>query len=188
MKTIKIVLTLILAILPIGATAEEESLFDTVIFSCSEPMPEVKTMFEEDLGRFVSVLNMGNIISLAGLQPDRVEIGSVEYAVEHGARRIIILGHKGCNIIKSVIENPRGRGNQIGIYPVISKSVTLAKSESSDPETILQRSIENNVRNTMRELQENRFILYDFVQAGTLKVEGAIYNPNTGKAEFLEVK
>jgi carbonic anhydrase len=188
MRTNIVIFIFIFSIFSSPLLAEDATLFDTVIFSCSEPMPAVKKMFDEDLGRFVSVRNMGNIVSLPGPIPDRVEIGSVEYAVEHGAKRVIVLGHKGCNVIRSVIEDPRSRGNQTGTYPIISKSVTRAKGESSNPEIILQRSIEYNVLNTTRELQENRFILYDYVQAGTVKVEGAIYNPETGKAEFLEVK
>lgn len=186
MRKIGLILSLFFIVLSQSISAE--ALYDTVVFCCSEPMPSVKSMFDQDLGRFVSVRNMGNVVSLAGPIPDRIEIGSVEYAVEYGASRIIVLGHKGCNIIRSVIENPRGRGNQPAIYQVLSRSITSARSETSDPEKILQKSIENNVLNSVFELRENRFILYDHVRSGAIKVEGAIYDPETGKAEFLNIK
>ncbi|MDO8493702.1 MAG: carbonic anhydrase [bacterium] len=180
---ILIFLVLIICCWPSCPVLAEESSYDTVVFCCSEPIPELKAIFTEDLGRVVVVRNMGNVIGVAGDKPDHIEIGSVEYAIEHGAKRIIVLGHKWCGVIKSVMDNPTGGGHQQAIYAVISKSITKARKESSDLEVIWQKSIEYNIKNTVTELRENRFILHELVEAGKLEVTDAVYNPETGKVE-----
>ncbi len=168
--------------------APSADLYDTVIFACSEPMPGLRKLFDEDLGRVFQVRNLGNVVAVGDLKPDHIEVASIEYAVTHGAKKVIVLGHKGCSVVRSVMDNPTGLGNQPAIYAVISKSITLAKREESSPEKIWQKAIEYNVKNTVDELLDNRFILSKLVADKSLEVVGAVYDPETGSVNYLGVK
>lgn len=198
MRRALFVLAMVLSLWAIRSVFADENMFDTVVLCCSEPMPELKTIFaDEDLGRVAVVRNMGNVIPVhLVLNPNEpepeqnVETGSIEYAVLHGAKRVIVLGHKGCDVvrsvIKSLIEGSKPRGNQPAIYAVISKSFTKVRGGWDNLDVMLQKTIEHNVRNTVEELLGNRFVLHKLVESGNLKVVGAVYDPETGKVETLE--
>lgn len=161
---------------------------DIIVFSCSEALPDPHWIFDKPFGRIASVRNMGNIISIAGMTPNSVELGSIEYAVsEQGVKVVIVLGHKRCSIAQSAINDPSSRGNIPAIYQVLSVAVTAAKrTAGNDSDLILQTSIENNVRNAVLRISHDNYGLSDLIKEGKLLVVGAMYDPDTKRVELLK--
>ena len=173
-----------------SVSADEEQGFNAVVLCCSEPLPDINTLFPE-FKSIAVVRSMGNVISLAGLMQDSVELGSIEYAVkEQGATQVIVLGHKGCGVMRSVIGNSARRDNFRGVSQVLCIASTSAgKVFGKDkPEELLQRAVEDNVRNMMYRLERDNDGLSALIKAGLLEIVGAVYDPQTGKAEPLTDK
>ncbi len=192
MKKLLSALFIVIFVAPIFAENENNANLqsvDTVIFCCSESLPDPGRVLAGPLGQVAFVRNMGNVVDVAGSIPSSVEVGSVEFAVTAlGAKKVIVLGHKGCSLIKAVAANPTGIGNQPAIYAVISKSITQARKRAKSPEEILDKAVEYNVMNTVNELRNSRFILNELVKSGKLEVFGAVYDPALEMVEYLEVK
>ncbi len=183
MKLVKIFVSLFFVICPVSVFPQD---INTVVFCCSEPA-SAPTSSAINLGNTSFVSNMGNVVSLLGLVPKSIEIASVEYAVSRGAKEVIVIGHKNCGVVKSVIYNPTGEGHQPAIYQIISKAITEAeRAVGSNSELLLERAVEENIRNAVETLRNSRFMLYPLVQSGKLEIIGVIYDPITMKIELLK--
>ncbi|MBI3633320.1 MAG: hypothetical protein HY226_03455 [Candidatus Vogelbacteria bacterium] len=172
-----------------------------VVLMCAESMPDPHLIFGQLQGTIAVVRNMANILPLAGLQPDSIDTGSVEYPViNQGARLIIVLGHTNCQVMQKVVAKWNeikgkvapipGPGNQIppanlgAIYQVLYPAVTKANKDSEVD--LLGASIRNNVANTVAGLEGDTFVFSKLVQSGELLIVGAVYDPETRKVELLD--
>ncbi|MBK8703664.1 MAG: carbonic anhydrase [Saprospiraceae bacterium] len=69
-----------------------------VVITCSDSRVSPEIMFDEGIGDLFTIRTAGNLLS-------DIELGSVEYAVEHlGAKLIAVVGHTECGAIKAFVE------------------------------------------------------------------------------------
>ena len=68
-----------------------------VVLSCSDSRVSPEVLFDQGLGDLFVIRNAGNLIS-------DIDMGSIEYAVEHlDVKLIVVLGHTECGAIKAYI-------------------------------------------------------------------------------------
>jgi len=155
-----------------------------VVLCCSEMRENPHEILGKESGQIVVVRNMGNVVSLAGQKPDSIEIASVEYAVLHGATKVIVLGHSNCSVIKSVIDDEEAVGHLPAIFQVIHKSVTEAtRVVGDDKERLLAEAVRRNVLNSASRLRNDRFVLSKLDSSRCTIVAGCY----DSKAKVLEI-
>jgi carbonic anhydrase len=70
-----------------------------VIVTCSDSRVAPEILFDQGIGDLFVIRNAGNLIS-------DIDMGSIEYAVEHlDAKLIVVLGHTECGAIKAYISD-----------------------------------------------------------------------------------
>src|SRR3954471_10120329 len=68
-----------------------------VIVSCSDSRVPPELVFDQDLGDIFVVRTAGQVVG-------DLELGSIEYAVEHlGTRLIVVLGHARCGAVMAAV-------------------------------------------------------------------------------------
>ncbi|WP_125720313.1 carbonic anhydrase [Flavobacterium ustbae] len=73
-----------------------------VIVTCSDSRVSPEIVFDQGIGDLFVIRNAGNLIS-------DIDMGSIEYAVEHlDTKLIIILGHTECGAVKAYINDKDG--------------------------------------------------------------------------------
>jgi carbonic anhydrase len=154
--------------------------FATVI-SCSDSRVSPEIIFDQGLGDIFVVRVAGNVV-------EATTLGSIEYGVEHlHTPLLIILGHEQCGAVKATLE-ARGEpeGNIGAIVRKIMPSVEAAKKLKKDANETLNIAIQENIRNTYKDIMKSR-IISEFVHEGKLKVIAAEYYLGSGKVEMINL-
>lgn len=151
------------------------------ILSCADSRVAPELAFDEGRGDLFVVRLAGNFVTTDGL-------ASMEFAVAVlGTPLIVVVGHDRCGAVNAAINVVTKDAELPGHLPELVKSirpaVVSAQEESGD---LLVNATRDNVLLAVKELAEATPILKEAVDAGKLKVVGAIYHLETGKVEFLE--
>ena len=103
-------------------------------------------------------------------------LGSIEYAAEHlGTKLIVVLGHTHCGAVDAAIHH-----DPEGYIKFITDEIQKAAGEETDP----YEAGCLNVRYSMKRIEESLVIRNE--EERGLRVVGAMYDIETGKAAFLE--
>ena len=133
------------------------------IITCSDSRVIPEAIFSAGIGELFVVRVAGNVI-------DKVQLGSIEYAVEHlGVRLIVVLGHDRCGAVHSALHH-ESEGNIKCITDEILKAVGDERDESKACRLNTEHScgvIKNSLQNP------------------DLTVIGALYHLESGAVEFL---
>lgn len=148
-----------------------------VVVTCSDSRVSPEILFDQGLGDLFVIRTAGEVV-------DRVELGSIEYAVEHlGAKLIVVLGHDSCGAVKATVAGGDIPKNISYIADLIRPAVEKAKKEKGD---LLTNSIENNVELVMETIIEESKL--ELEKNSEVKLVGAVYNFDTNKVVYLENK
>lgn len=145
-----------------------------VVVTCSDSRVSPEILFDQGLGDLFVIRTAGEVIS-------DVEIGSIEYALEHlGTNLVVVLGHDECGAVKATIAGGELPKNIKAIADLIAPAVNEAKKETGN---LLDNSIKNNVKLVMDTF--NKKTTLD-LKHEEVKVVGAIYDFDENKVEFLK--
>lgn len=148
-----------------------------VVISCSDSRVGPEIIFDQTLGDIFVVRTAGNVV--AG-----IELGSVEYAVEHlGASLIMVLGHTRCGAVAAAVSGGEAHGHLPSILDLIKPAVEKTKNEPGDP---VENVMRENVRQTVTQLKNDSPVLTDALKGGKLRIVGARYDLDTGRVELLD--
>ncbi|MEY2493203.1 MAG: carbonic anhydrase [Verrucomicrobiota bacterium] len=148
-----------------------------VLVSCSDSRGGPEIIFDQSLGDIFVVRTAGNVV--AG-----IELGSVEYAVEHlGASLIMVLGHTRCGAVAAAVSGGEAHGHLPSILDLIKPAVEKTKNEPGDP---IENAMRENVRQTVTQLKNDSPVLTDALRGGKLRIVGARYDLDTGRVELLD--
>ncbi|MBI5047507.1 MAG: carbonic anhydrase [Deltaproteobacteria bacterium] len=151
-----------------------------VILSCSDSRVPPEHIFDQGLGDIFVVRVAGNIA-------DSVELGSVEYAVEHlGSPLILVLGHQMCGAVKATVAGGKPEGNIGSIVKKIAPAVKKAKAQTKDKDKLLDAAILENTKNTATTLTQKSAIIKHLVEGKKVKIAAGVYNLATGRVELVE--
>ncbi|MDD4600739.1 Carbonic anhydrase [bioreactor metagenome] len=144
-----------------------------VIISCSDSRVPPELIFDQGLGDLFVVRVAGNVL-------DAIELGSVEYAVEHlGTKLIVVLGHEKCGAVKAAIDDsaelpPNVKAITTKIQPAVAAAITAQSTN------IHEAAIDANITNMVAILKADPVIIH----TKNVKILGAKYHLTSGEVEF----
>lgn len=138
-----------------------------VVITCSDSRVIPEGIFSAGIGELFVIRVAGNVIGA-------IQLGSVEYAVEHlGSPLVVVLGHTHCGAVAAAV-NSEPEGFVKTITDAIRKAIGNEKNESVACKMNVKRSV-NIIKTNLKEL---------FAE-GKMTVVGAIYDIDSGAVEFL---
>ncbi|MNF38531.1 Carbonic anhydrase 2 [compost metagenome] len=148
-----------------------------VVVTCSDSRVSPEIIFDQGLGDLFVVRNAGNLIS-------DLDMGSIEYAVEHlNTKVIIVLGHTECGAVKAFVEHASSETKVKSLqHDHIEDIINTLKAEEEEkkvPEphkNHLQECIIANIRHSTNLILKNQFLNQNEIQ-----VIPMLYDIHTGK-------
>ena len=145
-----------------------------VIVSCSDSRVPPELLFDQGLGDLFVVRVAGNVL-------DAIELGSVEYAVEHlGAKLIVVLGHEKCGAVKATVDGGELPPNIKAIADKIQPAVVAVKAKHSS--NVYEAVTDANIINMVASLRSDHVITH----VEGVKFLGAKYHLESGDVEFIK--
>jgi carbonic anhydrase len=151
-----------------------------IIVSCSDSRVPPEIVFDQGLGDLFVLRVAGNVINDESL-------GSIEYAVDHLAVRLIaVLGHQRCGAVKAAKETIAAKGEAPAHIESLVKAIRPAVEATVNGN--LEATMEANVKNVVQALRTSTTILKPKVDSGEVQVIGGYYSLDTGAVTFLDEK
>lgn len=151
-----------------------------VIITCSDSRVSPEIIFDQGIGDLFVIRNAGNLIS-------DIDMGSIEYAVEHlNAKLIVVLGHTECGAVKAYINDKDGaykkHFNHIdNIVETIAQETEEIEADKVTPKAInYLGAINANIKHSSKLIQDNSIIKEQKVQIVSMR-----YDVHTGKVSQL---
>lgn len=162
----------------IGEIAKGQHPF-AVVISCSDSRVPPELIFDQGLGDLFVIRTAGNLVG--GL-----EIGSVEYAVEHlEVPLIVVLGHEQCGAIKAFVEGIEAPGHIKDIVDSIKAEAEICAIAKDDKDR-LAHCIDANLRHVTLQLQLQSTIIREKMEKGELRIAMARYDLEKGEVTLLK--
>ena len=151
-----------------------------IVVSCSDSRVPPELVFDQGLGDLFVLRVAGNVI-------DDHSLGSIEYAVNHLAvRLIVVLGHQRCGAVKAAKETIAAKGKAAAHIQSLVEAIRPAVEATIDGD--LEATIEANVKHVVKDLRSSMPVLKPKVDSGELQVIGGDYSLDTGAVAFLDEK
>lgn len=145
-----------------------------VIVSCSDSRVPPEILFDQGLGDIFVVRVAGNVL-------DAIELGSVEYAVEHlGVKLVVVLGHEKCGAVKATVDGGELPPNIKAIADKIQPAVAAAKAKPVGD--VYETAANTNVLNMVDSLKNDPILNH----VAGVQFIGAKYHLESGKVEFIK--
>ena len=151
------------------------------ILSCSDSRVPPEVLFDRGVGDLFVVRVAGNVANVD-------QTGSIEFAVDHlGSPVLVVLGHTKCGAVAAVAQGADLHGNIIPITKAICPAVATARrnNPSATGETLVNEAIKANVWQAIEDIFRTSPITVDRVKSGKLKVEGALYDIDSGSVTWM---
>lgn len=154
-----------------------------VILSCIDSRVPVETIFDQAIGDVF-------VARVAGNFENTDILGSMEYSCKvAGSKLVLVLGHESCGAVKAACDGVE-MGNITSmldnILPAVKQSADEVDGElNSSNKQFVAKTVENNVKLTIRRIREKSPILKGMEEKSELKIIGGIYSLHTGKVEML---
>ena len=153
------------------------------IVSCIDSRIPTEIVFDQGVGDIFNARIAGNFIN------DDI-LGSLEFACKlAGSKLIVIMGHTSCGAVKGACDHA-----ELGKLTGMLKKITPALDKVATPEGT-DRSSKNldfvnqvavqNVHLSMEKLKQDSQVLNEMIEAGTVKLVGAMYDVKSGKVDFI---
>lgn len=149
------------------------------ILSCSDSRVPPELIFDQGFGDLFVIRLAGNVVD------DDVE-GSAEYGVLHaGTSVILVLGHENCGAVQAALSDCSQEPEQIRTL-VGHITPCLPTVQALPAESRVAAAVDENVKQSVRTLRHLP-VLAKLLEEGKLRVEGAVYDLDTGVVRMLEV-
>ena len=136
---------------------------------CSDSRVSPELIFDEGIGDLFVIRTAGNVIG--GL-----EIGSIEYAVEHlSVKQVVIMGHEGCGAIEAFTEGGEIPGHIKDIIDSIRQEVEI-KTIPLNTTNRVDEYVKANVQHGIRQLTLQSKIINEKVKNGLVQITGLRYD------------
>ena len=158
-----------------------------IILGCSDSRVPAEIVFDQGLGDLFVIRVAGNIVAAS-------QIGSVEFAAERFATRlVVVLGHSQCGAVLATLEElqqptDNQSRNLRSIVDRVRPSVEalLSTELRHDPQALVRQAVRANVRVSASHLRHGSEVLEHLIQRDGLLVVGAEYSLETGVVEFFD--
>jgi len=158
-----------------------------IILGCSDSRVPAEYVFDQGLGDLFVIRVAGNIVAPS-------QVGSVEFAAERFATRLVlVLGHSQCGAILATLEQlKRPRENQSRNLQAIvdrvrpSVETLLATPLANDHDELVRQAVRANIRASVNQLRHGSDILEQLIRDEGLLIVGAEYSLDTGVVDFFD--
>lgn len=148
-----------------------------IVISCSDSRVPPELVFDQGLGDLFVIRTAGEVVG-------ELELGSIEYAVEHlHVPMIVVLGHGQCGAVDATIKGGELPPHIAAIVQQISPAVEKVRHKQGD---LLQNAVEENVRRVMLQLTRESPIVAEAVHKHHAQIVGEVYDINTGVVHLLK--
>ena len=151
------------------------------VIACSDSREPVEIIFDQGIGDLFIVRVAGNVANTD-------EIGSAEYGTDHlGSSVLLVLGHTQCGAVTAVVMHDEVHGSIPALVAPIVPAVEKAQKANPDlkGKDLVPAAVEANVFQSMEDLLKRSELISKMVVEGKLRVEGAVYDLDTGKIKWL---
>ena len=151
------------------------------IVACSDSRVAPEQVFDQGPGELFVVRVAGNIVDDHG-------IASLEYATTFlGTSLIVVVGHSGCGAVGAAVEVVTAGADLPGRLPGLAGAIapSVRTAQAATPADLLDASVRQNVRDTVRRLETTAPLLAEMVASGRIGVIGAVYDIATGEVERI---
>jgi carbonic anhydrase len=178
----------------VDATAQEQTPL-AVVLSCIDSRVPAELVFDLGLGDVFSVRVAGNVIGTKSL-------ASIEYGVKvAGVKLVLVMGHTRCGAVTSsvqLISSHQTAGDATGcehlqsiideLAPSVAEVITrpLDELSQSEIEALVDEVSRVNVQRTVAEVTSRSTVIRNAVEAGDVRVVGALYDVKSGEIEFMD--
>jgi len=151
-----------------------------IVLSCSDSRVPPEIVFDETLGKVF-------VIRVAGNVTDRSELGSIEYAADHGYSRLLfVMAHESCGAVKATMDAVRENKyppspNLLAIVSSIKPTLDPNRLDTEKPEDVAV-NVDRNLKAQMENVVLKSASLERRVRSGELLIVGAIYGLESGEA------
>ena len=133
-----------------------------VIVSCSDSRVIPESIFSAGIGDLFVIRVAGNVI-------DNIQLGSIEYAVEHlGCKLVVVLGHTECGAVCAALEQNNG------YVKYITDEIKHAIGDEKD----MIKAVTLNIKQSVNKIREHINNIED------LLITGALYHTESGIVDF----
>jgi carbonic anhydrase len=152
---------------------------NVIVLACADSRVAPELLFDQTLGDLFVVRAAGNVA-------DPIELGSIEYAVEHlGSTLLVVLGHEKCGAVTAACSGAKmPTSNLQAIVDKIDPAVSHAK-HYANPDGLLDAAILENVHQSAREVIANSEALRHAHEDGKLAIIEAVYRLDAGEVVRL---
>jgi len=146
-----------------------------IVVTCSDSRVPPEVLFDQGIGDLFVVRTAGEVVT-------EVELGSIEYAIEHlGATYLVVLGHKKCGAVDATLKGGDLPPHIEAIAAQIRPAVEAARFFPGD---VLDNAIRENAKTVLAKIKGSEIAL-EALHAGKLNVKAAYYDIETGKVASL---
>lgn len=147
-----------------------------VILTCSDSRVSPEILFDQGLGDLFIIRNAGNLVS-------DIDMGSIEYAVEHlDTKLIVILGHTECGAIKAYVgdKNNEYKKHHSHIDDIIETIANENEEKQISKENNLNECVIANIKHSQKIIEGN-----PFVKKSHAIIVSMEYDVHSGKVNIL---
>lgn len=143
-----------------------------IIVGCADSRTGPELLFDTNLGELFVVRTAGNLV-------DEHALGSIEYAVAHGCRLVVVLGHERCGAVSAAVESGSAPGHIHSLVRDIQPAVRATKGQPGDP---VDAAVAENARRVAATIRSKA----EFGNISDVLVKSAVYDLDTGKVTALD--
>jgi carbonic anhydrase len=125
-----------------------------IILTCSDSRVAPEILFDQGIGDLFVIRNAGNLIS-------NIDMGSIEYAVEHlDAKLIVVLGHTECGAIKAYVgdKNNDYKKHISHIDDIVETIANENEEKKILKENNLNSCIIANIKHSFKMIEDNPIV------------------------------
>ena len=131
---------------------------------------------------------------VAGNAVSPSQIAGIEHAAEVlGIRLLVVLGHSGCDAVRSTLAELRqSADSESSSLSAIAQRIAPGVEElldtklAADEHTLMAAAVEANVLASVEQLLHSSEMLESLVESGGLRVVGAYFSREKGAVSFFE--
>src|SRR5439155_20944330 len=151
-----------------------------LVLGCSDSRVPPEIVFDQGLGDLFVIRVAGNVI-------DDHSLGSIEYAVDYLAvRLIVVLGHQSCGAVKAAKETIAAKSEAPGHIQSLVTAIRPAVEATVHDD--LEATVKANVKDVGQALRSSMPVLKPKADSGELRMVGGYYSLDTGSVTFLDEK
>ncbi|MBL7770394.1 MAG: carbonic anhydrase [Flavipsychrobacter sp.] len=149
-----------------------------VVVTCSDSRVSPELVFDQGLGDIFVIRTAGNIMG-------DIELGSIEYAVEHlNVSLVMVVGHEGCGAIGAYVKREHVAGHLKTIVDSIAAESEI-KALQIKGDLVIDHFVRANILHGVQEIRQSSPLIREKLANGSLKVMGAYERLGDGKVEPL---